>query len=54
MLLIMSFLIYLVKYLFVILKTKFCKIKLLFIIDFEALIYMLLSVFDVFNINVIY
>ena len=54
MLLIMSFLIYLVKYSFVTSKTKFCKIKLLLIIDFEASIYMLLPASDGFNINVIY
>jgi hypothetical protein len=54
MLLAIGFLIYLAKYLFTILKTKFYKARLLLIVDFKALIYMLLPAFNVFNINIVY
>jgi hypothetical protein len=54
MALIMGFLISLIKYLLIILKTKLYKVKLLFMIVFKALIHVLPFASNMFNVNVIY
>jgi hypothetical protein len=54
MILVIGFPIYLIKYLLAISEIKLCKARLLFIVVFKALVYVLLSASDMFNINIVY
>jgi hypothetical protein len=54
MLLVIGFLIYLTKYLFIILEIKFYKARLFLIIDFRVLVYVLPPASNVFNTNTVY
>jgi len=53
MILAIGFLIYLTKYLLAIPETKLCKARLLFIVVFRALVYVLLSASDMFDANIV-
>jgi hypothetical protein len=53
MLLAISFLIYLAKYLFAISETKFCEAKMLLIIDFRIPVHVLPPASNVFDANAV-